>query len=203
LSEKFNILLCEFNDSKIFNDYCKKYGHSDHQELKSEVLTILLELPQHKKDTIAENNYLTPYALQILKFQVSHSNWTAFRKKFGNREKLIMFDDINIHSSLGDRGGNDNEITDRFIAWKKLFDVPMYDLHDIEEVEIEVEKVVAKIEEDMLDQNNKYFYHSRLLNELIITGVNTKQLSRDIGIPYTSVRHAIKEYRLHLKEWLK
>jgi hypothetical protein len=55
----------------------------------------------------------------------------------------------------------------------------------------------------MLDQNNKYFYHSRLLNELIITGVNTKQLSRDIGIPYTSVRHAIKEYRQHLKEWLK
>jgi hypothetical protein len=174
LSEKFNILLVEFNDSKIFNDYCKKYGHGDHQELKSEVLSILLELPQHKKDTIAENNYLTPYALQILKFQVSHCNWTAFRKKFGNRENLVLVE---------------------------TFD----DIEDVEyfEDEIQVEKIVAKIEEDMLDQNNKYFYHSRLLNELIITGVNTKQLSRDIGIPYTSVRHAIKEYRLHLKEWLK
>jgi hypothetical protein len=174
LSEKFNIQLCEFNDSKIFNDYCKKYGHSDHQELKSEVLTILLELPQHKKDTIADNNYLTPYALQILKFQVSHCNWTAFRKKFGNRENLVLVDTFE-------------------------------DIEDIEyfEDEIHVEKIVAKIEEDMLNQDNKYFYHSRLLNELIITGVNTKQLSRDIGIPYTSVRHAIKEYRLHLKEWLK
>jgi hypothetical protein len=174
LSEKFNILLVEFNDSKIFNDYCRKYGHGDHQELKSEVLSILLELPQHKKDTIAENNYLTPYALQILKFQVSHCNWTAFRKKFGNRENLVLVDTFE-------------------------------DVEDVEyfEDEIQVEKIVAKIEEDMLDQNNKYFYHSRLLNELIITGVNTKQLSRDIGIPYTSVRHAIKEYRLHLKEWLK
>ena len=174
MSEKFNILLVEFNDSKIFNDYCRRYGHGDHQELKSEVLSILLELPQHKKDTIAENNYLTPYGLQILKFQVSHCNWTAFRKKFGNRENLVLVE---------------------------TFD----DIEDVEyfEDEIQVEKIVAKIEEDMLDQNNKYFYHSRLLNELIITGVNTKQLSRDIGIPYTSVRHAIKEYRQHLKEWLK
>jgi len=174
LSEKFNILLVEFNDSKIFNDYCRKYGHGDHQELKSEVLSILLELPQHKKDTIAENNYLTPYALQILKFQVSHCNWTAFRKKFGNRENLVLVETFE-------------------------------DIEDVEyfEDEIQVEKIVAKIEEDMLNQDNKYFYHSRLLNELIITGVNTKQLSRDIGIPYTSVRHAIKEYRLHLKEWLK
>jgi hypothetical protein len=174
LSERFNILLVEFNDSKIFNDYCRKYGHGDHQELKSEVLSILLELPQHKKDTIAENNYLTPYALQILKFQVSHCNWTAFRKKFGNRENLVLVETFE-------------------------------DIEDVEyfEDEIQVEKIVAKIEEDMLDQNNKYFYHSRLLNELIITGVNTKQLSRDIGIPYTSVRHAIKEYRQHLKEWLK
>jgi hypothetical protein len=174
LSEKFNILLVEFNDSKIFNDYCRKYGHGDYQELKSEVLTILLELPDHKKQTIAENNYLTPYALQILKFQVSHCNWTAFRKKFGNRENLVLVETFE-------------------------------DIEDIEyfEDEIQVEKIVAKIESDMLDQNNKYFYHSRLLNELIITGVNTKQLSRDIGIPYTSVRHAIKEYRLHLKEWLK
>jgi len=199
LSEKFNILLCEFNDSKIFNDYCRKYGHKDHQELKSEVLTILLELPQHKKDTIAENNYLTPYALQILKFQVSHCNWTAFRKKFGNREKLVMFDDINLHT----QNIRNNDITDKFVIIDKLFDIPIYDLHDIDEEFIDAEKVVKKIEEDMLDQNNKYFYHSRLLNELIITGVNTKQLSRDIGIPYTSVRHAIKEYRLHLKEWLK
>jgi hypothetical protein len=190
--------LCEFNDSKIFNDYCKKYGHSDHQELKSEVLTILLELPQHKKDTIADNNYLTPYALQILKFQVSHCNWTAFRKKFGNREKLVMFDDINLHT----QNIRNNDITDKFVIIDKLFDIPIYDLHDIDEEFIDAEKIVKKIESDMLNQDNKYFYHSRLLNELIITGVNTKQLSRDIGIPYTSVRHAIKEYRQHLKEWL-
>jgi hypothetical protein len=198
LSNKFNILLCEFNDSKIFNDYCKKYGHNNHQELKSEVLSILLELPDHKKETIAENNYLTPYALQILKFQVSHCNWTAFRKKFGNRENLVLvenFDDDKGKIYIENHYQNKQSLP--------IFDVKDYDAHDIDEEFIDTEKVVKKIEQDMLDQNNKYFYHSRLLNELIITGVNTKQLSRDIGIPYTSVRHAIKEYRLHLKEWLK
>jgi hypothetical protein len=198
LSDKFNILLCEFNDSKIFNDYCRKYGHNNHQELKSEVLSILLELPDHKKETIAENNYLTPYALQILKFQVSHCNWTAFRKKFGNRENLVLvenFDDDKGKIYIENHYQNKQSLP--------IFDVKDYDAHDIDEEFIDTEKVVKKIESDMLDQNNKYFYHSRLLNELIITGVNTKQLSRDIGIPYTSVRHAIKEYRLHLKEWLK
>jgi hypothetical protein len=198
LSDKFNILLCEFNDSKIFNDYCKKYGHNNHQELKSEVLSILLELPDHKKETIAENNYLTPYALQILKFQVSHCNWTAFRKKFGNRENLVLvenFDDDKGKIYIENHYQNKQSLP--------IFDVKDYDAHDLDEEFIDTEKVVKKIESDMLDQNNKYFYHSRLLNELIITGVNTKQLSRDIGIPYTSVRHAIKEYRLHLKEWLK
>ena len=191
-------MLCEFNDSKIFNDYCRKYGHNNHQELKSEVLSILLELPDHKKETISENNYLIPYALQILKFQVSHCNWTAFRKKFGNRENLVLVENFD-----GDNGKIYIENHYQNKQSVPLFDIKDYDAHDIDEEFIDTEKVVKKIEEDMLDQNNKYFYHSRLLNELIITGVNTKQLSRDIGIPYTSVRHAIKEYRLHLKEWLK
>ena len=198
MSDKFNIMLCEFNDSKIFNDYCRKYGQNNHQELKSEVLSILLELPDHKKETISENNYLIPYALQILKFQVSHCNWTAFRKKFGNRENLVLVENFD-----GDNGKIYIENHYQNKQSVPLFDIKDYDAHDIDEEFIDTEKVVKKIEEDMLDQNNKYFYHSRLLNELIITGVNTKQLSRDIGIPYTSVRHAIKEYRLHLKEWLK
>ena len=198
MSDKFNIMLCEFNDSKIFNDYCRKYGHNNHQELKSEVLSILLELPDHKKETISENNYLIPYALQILKFQVSHCNWTAFRKKFGNRENLVLVENFD-----GDNGKIYIENHYQNKQSVPLFDIKDYDAHDIDEEFIDTEKVVKKIEEDMLDQNNKYFYHSRLLNELIITGVNTKQLSRDIGIPYTSVRHAIKEYRQHLKEWLK
>jgi hypothetical protein len=191
-------MLIEFNNSKIFNDYCKKYGHNNHQELKSEVLSILLELPDHKKETISENNYLIPYALQILKFQVSHCNWTAFRKKFGNRENLVLVENFD-----GDKGKIYIENHYQNKQSVPLFDIKDYDAHDIDEEFIDTEKVVKKIEEDMLDQNNKYFYHSRLLNELIITGVNTKQLSRDIGIPYTSVRHAIKEYRQHLKEWLK
>ena len=176
MNEQFNIAIIELNGSKLFNDLCRKYGHNNHQELKSEILAILLELPKDKKLTIAENNYLIPYAIQTLRFQVSNRNWTAYRKSFGNREN------IDYHPTFD---------------WVDLVD------EEYIENELDPYEVVKKIELDMLDQNNKYFYHSRLLNELIITGVNIKQLSREIGIPYTSVIHAIKEYRLHLKEWLK
>ena len=176
MNEQFNIALVELNGSKLFNDLCKKYGQNNHQELKSEILAILLELPKEKKHTIAENNYLIPYAIQTLRFQVSTRNWTAYRKKFGNRENIQY---------------------NATIDGVELID------EEYEENELDPYKVVKIIEQDMLDQNNKYFYHSRLLNELIITGVNIKQLSREIGIPYTSVIHAIKEYRQHLKQCLK
>jgi len=179
---------------------CKRYGQNNHQELKSEVMAILLELPEVKKQSIAENNYIVPYAIQTLRFQVSARNWTSFRKAFANREGLYLFDDININGSNTEK---QNEISDKFVIYKDLFDLPIHELHTLEENEIDAHKVMAKIESDMLDQNNKYFYHSRLLNELINNNLNTKQLSREIGIPYTSVRHAIKEYREHLKEWLK
>jgi hypothetical protein len=155
---------------------CKKYGHNNHKELKSEILAILLELPKSKQETIAENNYLIPYALQTLRFQVSNKNWTAFRKAFGNREN------IQYNATIDGIEVIDEEYTENTI---------------------DPYKVVNQIETDMIDQNNKYFYHSRLLNELIITGANIKQLSREIGIPYTSVIHAIKEYRQHLKKCLK
>lgn len=159
---------------------CKRYGHNNYQELKSEIISILLELPLEKQKRIVENNYLTPYALQTLRFQVSNKNWTAYRKKFGNRENILLI------------GENDLE------DFTTIIDEEFEELK-----EIDVEGLLGKIESDMLDQNNKYFYHSRLLNELIITGVNAKKLSRLIGIPYTSVRHAIKEYRQHLKQWSK
>ena len=174
--DKFEIAIVDLNSSKLFNDMCKRYGQNNHQELKSEVMAILLELPEVKKQSIAENNYIVPYAIQTLRFQVSARNWTSFRKAFANRECLVYLENF-----------EDFDILDT----------------EYKETPIEVEKIKKKIESDMLDQNNKYFYHSRLLNELINNNLNTKQLSREIGIPYTSVRHAIKEYREHLREWLK
>ena len=153
---------------------CKRYGGKNHEDLKSEVLQILLELPKEKQNQIIENDYILPYSLQIARFQVSNKNWTRFRKLYCNREELIF--------------------TDEFI---ELVD------EVIEESPINLNLIINKIKEDMREQTNKYFYHSRLLYELIESGKNTKQLSRDIGIPYTSVRYALQEYRITLKEWLQ
>ena len=73
---------------------CKRYGGNNHLDLRSEVILIILELPEEKKQMIIENGYLLPYSLQIIRFQVSTKNWTAFRKKYCNRENLEYKEDF-------------------------------------------------------------------------------------------------------------
>jgi hypothetical protein len=175
----FNNELISVYNSKLFNDICKKYGGRNHEELKSEVISILIELPIEKKKQIVENDYLLPYSIQITKFQISNKTWTAYRKKYLNRENLIYIDSF-----------------DDFNYPEEEYEFDILD-------ELDPSIIHNKIQSDMLDQSNKYFYHSRLLNELIVSDLNTKRLSVEIGIPYTSVRHALKEYRQHLREWLK
>jgi len=169
----FNQHITNLYNNKLFNDMCRRYGHANHEDLKSEVMTILLELSEEKKQQIIDSDYLLPYAIQTARYQTSPKNWTKFRKLYCNREELIF--------------------TDEFI---ELVD------EIIEDSPINLSLIINRIKEDMKEQTNKYFYHSRLLYELIESGKNTKQLSREIGIPYTSVRHALNEYRTNLKEWL-
>jgi len=169
----FNDYIANLFYNKLFNDICHKYGHENYEDLKSEVICILCELPEEKKNRILENDYLLPYAIQTARNQTSKRNWTKFRKLYDNREKLVF--------------------TEEFQDLIEELD---------ETIIVEWPLLINKIREDMKEQSNKYFYHSRLLYELIESGKNTKQLSREIGIPYTSVRHALNEYRTNLKEWL-
>lgn len=167
----FDNEITEVFKSKLFCDMCKRYGGNNHLDLRSEVILIILELPEEKKQMIIENGYLLPYSLQIIRFQVSTKNWTAFRKKYCNRENLEYKEDFK-------------------------------DIPDEQPVQtIDCENIVSKIKTDTIEQRNKYFYHSRLLEELIAHDNNIKALARSIGIPYRSVIYAITEYRKHLKQW--
>lgn len=150
---------------------CRRYGGDNHKDLRSEVILIILELPEEKKQMIIENGYLMPYTLQIIRFQVSAKNWTAYRKKYGNREGLDYVADFQ--------------------------DTP----DAMPDEQVDCNQIVDKIKTDTIQQQNRYFYHSRLLEELILHDNNVKSLARSIGIPYQSVRSALKEYRKHLKQW--
>ena len=168
----FDNEITEIFKSKLFCDMCKRYGGDNHQDLKSEVILIILELPEQKKQMIIENGYLLPYTLQIIRFQVSTKNWTSYRKKYGNRENLQYVPDFTDHPE------------------------------SVPDEQIDCNNIVSKIQSETIEQRNKCFYHSRLLEELIAHDNNIKALARSIGIPYRSVIYAITEYRKHLKQWV-
>jgi len=152
---------------------CKRYGRDNYLDLRSEVILIILELNEDKKKMIIENGYLLPYALQVTRFQVSDKNWTNFRKLFGNRENHVFVEDFK-------------------------------DIADINTSEhLDPQNIVTKIKSDTLSKSNPYFYHSRLLDELLTNHKSVTDLSKAIGIPYRSVCYAIKEYRTYLKQWSK
>jgi hypothetical protein len=168
---KISDAIIEVFKSKLFCDMCRRYGGHNHLDLKQEVILIVLEIPEEKQRMIIENNYLLPYTLQIIRHQVSTSKWTQYRKKFGNRENIEFID--------------------------SFADMPETDHH----TNIEPEKIISKIKADTHLQSNPFFYHSRLLEELLTNHGSTKELAKAIGIPYRSVSYAIKEYRQYLKKW--
>jgi hypothetical protein len=165
--------------SPIFEGMCKKFGRGNHEDLKGIVISILLRLPKAKKQTILEKNYLLPYAIQTARFQVSRYNWTEYRKLYDNRENIDCIESL-------DQYHNTTEL-----------------IEDTEENYIDPFVLLEKIKSDMVNQENKYFYHSRLLFIQIENGINTKQLSREVGMAYTSIRHSLQQYRQHLKTWQK
>jgi hypothetical protein len=181
--EQFNSEVEAVYKSELFCGMCKRYGRNNHEELKSVVIAILLELSEEKKQEILEFGFLLPYAIQTARFQVSNKNWTAFRKEFGNREQIICYQDLHTHEGLS------------------LQNIPAEE--EEEHSLIYGLDIMKQIKKDMRLQTNKYFYHSRLLFEVIDKGISIKQLSRELGIPYTSVIHSIKQYREYLKTWLE
>ena len=172
-----NQAIAELYTNQLFVAMCKKYGKDDNEELRSEVIAILLEMPEDKINHIIESQYLLPYALRVVRIQAV-SKRDKFNKNFNYPFKF----DIDI---------NDIELVDDSV-----------DINEIEESQKEAEKVIAKIKEDSCNQFSDYFYGSRLVLLKVEKG-SIKEVSRSTGIPYRSMQDALKKYITHLQEWRK
>lgn len=183
---------------KLFNDFCKRYGGGNHEDLKSEVMLIICEMPAEKKKQIVSNDYLLPFSLQIMRNQVSNKNWTTFRKKYGNRENIKSLDEM-IEFTVSGESESLNTIG-------KLLSDDWYGvnstLSEIDGEEDSLNKVFEKVKEDSTSQDNEFFYHSRVLLETM-KHKNVKRTAAAIGIPYQSIRLSLKDYKKALIEWSK
>lgn len=189
--------------NKLFNDMCKRYGRENHEDLKSEVLLILLELPKEKLRGIIDKGYLIPFALNVVRNQTSPKNWTAFRKKYGNREDFEAQAYFNIGHHHHQIGNFDPLLQQREIYTSRVIDrIDDRDIDERESREITEARLQEKIISDSSRQQNQWFYHSRLFL-LQQKFKNSRKMAQDIGIPYRSIRHTLNEYTKHLKKWLK
>lgn len=170
-SLEIDAAIVDLYNSGLFESLCRRYGGDNYEDLKSEVILIICELPEEKKRAMIENGYLLPYAMRVLRFQgVGYKN-NKFRKDFCNTN-LVFVDEI-----------TDSEDTE----------------YDYKGDEME-SKITERIQQDSLDQNNEFFYHSRLLL-ISLRHKNVKKTAQAIGIPYNSVRDNLKDYKKVLIEW--
>lgn len=167
--------ISELYENKLYRSMCLKYGKENSEDLRSEVILILLEYPKDKLMNIIEKGYLLPWSLQIMRFQTDPHHYNrnrTFNKKFNNG---IVYVSIENHLELN---------------------VISQDTDDI----VIGETISKKVLQDSLNQKNPHFYHAKLAIERT-KYKNTKELSRAVGIPYFSVRYALKEYKTYLNQW--
>jgi len=197
-----NLAIEQVFNAKLFQDMCRKYGGRDYEDLKSEAMLSILEVPKQKLDGIIEKGYLLPYVLSMLRNMVSTKGgkgWSRFRRQFGNREGLLSIEDMkNLRieqvdyfdfrspGSLFILAGIEDSIGDDFSERARMETV-----------------ILEKIEQDCIERaENKYWYNARLL-KLSFEYKNPKKMAEAVGIHYNSVLYALKEYREHLAEWIK
>jgi len=81
----------ELYDNKIFNFWCKKYGGELHEDLKNDVILLLLE----NKNIEKIKEYLLPYSIQTIRFYSldKKKSLSEFSKKY-----FYRFDVMNIEN---------------------------------------------------------------------------------------------------------
>lgn len=199
--------ITELYQDKLFLSMCKKYGKENSEELRSEVVSILLEMPGDKLTHIIENGYLLPYSINIVRLQ-SISKRDSFNKKFNNELKYAVDIDyisnrIKIKEDFDlSLSYNDILYNREMLKINKLTMFDPYEIDDTEERHLRGHKLLNKINSDSLDQNNEHFYGSRLVLLKVEKG-SIKAVSRATGIPYRSMQDALKKYITHLREWQK
>lgn len=163
-------------NNDIFIALCKRYGGDNFEDLRQEIIVMIMEMPQDKLSHIVDSNYLLPYALQMVRFQTSthpRSQGTKFNKLFNQKNQSI----------------------------DEIYHPTEYE-PDLELNFIDSKIILKKIWDDSSSQDNKYFYHSRLVLEKLKYKHFT-MLSKVTKIPYKSVLDAVKQYRNYLDQWQK
>lgn len=172
-----NQAITELYTDLVFIRVCKKYGKENHEELRSEVITILLEMPGERLTHIIENQYLLPYAYNVARIQGIDER-SRFNKMFALSETI-----------------NNLEISYDPIEEKTL-------ILDIEQRHQQATKLLEKIESDSLEQSNQFFYEANIAKSKPKYG-SIRALSRKVGIDYRGMQIALNKYIEYLKEWQK
>jgi len=87
--------ITELYDNNIFNYWCKKYGKELYEDLKNDVILLLLE----NKNFIKIKEYLLPYSIQTIRFYSLDKKKTVseFTKKYKYRfdvQNIENFEEI-------------------------------------------------------------------------------------------------------------
>lgn len=186
--------ICDVFSNKLFCDMCRRYGGDNHEDLKSEVMLMILEMPTEKKQDIVDAGYLLPYALQMARFQTTgkYTN-KRFLKLFKREREVSLILKIN----TGKTSAYSENPFERD-ASEMLRSIPQnedYD-HEIDEL---AEKFGDILKRDSHDQNDPFFYHSRLFMETMKYR-SVRQAAKVIGIPHRSISRSLTEYKKVLIE---
>lgn len=170
----FDREISELYQNQMFVDFCNHRGGEYREDLRNEIIVIILEMPQEKLKHIIDNGYLLPYAIQIIKQQTSthaQSIGTRFNKI---KQARIVKDTCNVYE-LEKQETPYDEIKDRIETM-----------------------VLEKIHSDTIPQET--FYKSRLILELI-NKKSVFQIAKKVGIPYRSVLETVNNYKQELIQW--
>lgn len=189
-------------NSKYLKDYAKRIAVNEWEELFSECISIILEKGEEKLYEIIEGGYLHQYMFMTMRNQISIKNKTTFRKKFRNDEVITDFMSIKLND-FDDNDYNNEELTNDVFPFNKNEYLVIEEQEEYNktlmycELLEYIEDIIAK---DSFDNKNTYFYHSKLLKYMVDEKINAWQLSKKIGIPYSSVRHSLAVYREYLSK---
>lgn len=176
--DKARELITEVYDLREVDECIAKIIRTDHQrDFKQEVFLILLETPCDKVSTISQTGGLRLYVFRII--------WNLFRQK------------RNVYNSTY-REQSVEYNTDKLDSEK--YSLPPAEYDSIGERQRKEDKEMVMITRiSQLDDVMGTFYHRELV-ALIAKYGSMREVSRQLGIPTSSISDSIKKVRKHLSQ---
>ena len=83
-----NEAIAKLYTNDIFNCICMQHGGEHGEDIKGDIIMMILSIPEPKLKHIVSEGYLLPYALQMVRYQCSSNKSTKLNKKYFD-EKMI------------------------------------------------------------------------------------------------------------------